>query len=132
MRRALQRLRKIQLSWQKIALGWGIILVLLGFLFLWQMFFRAHSQWIPAPGGIYTESTAELPSYQLYFKELNMINARAAKREDYPESIDLVQRGVVQIEPMVSHVLPLGDLEKAITMLAESDDQRMKVILEHV
>lgn len=81
--------------------------------------------------GIYTALEAALPFYQLYFKELKVINARAAKREDYAACIDLVRRGAVQLDPLVSHVLPLGDLERAITMLGERDDQRMKVILNH-
>lgn len=81
--------------------------------------------------GIYTETEAALPAYALYFKELNLINARAAKREDYPAAIALVQSGAVRLGPMVTHVLPLDDLERAITMLAERDDQRMKVLLDH-
>ncbi|MFQ5659837.1 MAG: zinc-binding dehydrogenase [Gammaproteobacteria bacterium] len=81
--------------------------------------------------GIYTAQEATLPFYQLYYKELSIINARAAKREDYPPCIDLVSRGVVRLEPMVSHVLPLQELEQAITMLRERDATRMKVILDH-
>lgn len=81
--------------------------------------------------GIYTGKELALPFYQLYFKELAIINARAAKREDYPVCIDLVSRGDVQLEPMVSHVLPLAELERAIVMLGERDNKRMKVILDH-
>lgn len=81
--------------------------------------------------GIYTAREAALPFYQLYFKELAVINSRAAKREDYTACIDLVRQGVVQLDPLISHVLPLHELERAITMLGERDDQRMKVILKH-
>ncbi len=81
--------------------------------------------------GIYTSNQIELPMYQLYFKELAIINARAARREDYPAAIDYVERGAVQLEPLVSHVLPLAELGRAVTMLEEKDDARMKVILEH-
>lgn len=81
--------------------------------------------------GIYTAQQATLPFYQFYFKELAIINARAAKRQDYPACIDLVKTGGVQLEPLVSHVLSLDELERAISMLDERDDQRMKVILSH-
>jgi L-iditol 2-dehydrogenase len=81
--------------------------------------------------GIYTVDEAALPFYQLYFKELAIINARAAKREDYPACIDLVSNGQVELESMISHVLPLNELDRAITMLGERDEQRMKVILDH-
>ena len=81
--------------------------------------------------GIYTAREANLPFYDLYFKELALINARAARREDFPSAIGMVSRGDVQLDSMVSHVLPLIELDRAIEMLAERDDQRMKVILDH-
>ncbi len=81
--------------------------------------------------GIYTFEKAELPFYQLYYKELTVINSRAATRENFQTCIDLVSSGQIDLESMISHVLPLADLEKAITMLDERDDHRMKVILDH-
>jgi len=82
--------------------------------------------------GIYTGHEANLPFYDLYFKELALINARAARREDFPSAIAMVSQGQVQLDSMVSHVLPLIELDRAIEMLAERDDQRMKVTLDHV
>ncbi len=81
--------------------------------------------------GIITATEGALPFYQLYFKELALINARVAKSEDYPDSIDLVQRGVVRLEPLVSNVMPFAELKTAIGMLASNSGQRMKIILEH-
>jgi 2-desacetyl-2-hydroxyethyl bacteriochlorophyllide A dehydrogenase len=81
--------------------------------------------------GIITAKQGELPFYDLYFKELALISARVAKSEDYPNSIALVQRGTVRLEPLVSHVMPLGELKAAIGMLGSDNGQRMKIILEH-
>jgi 2-desacetyl-2-hydroxyethyl bacteriochlorophyllide A dehydrogenase len=81
--------------------------------------------------GIITATEGALPFYQLYFKELALINARVAKSEDYPESIDLVQRGIVRLEPLISHVMPFRELGNAIGMLNSEGGQRMKIILEH-
>ena len=81
--------------------------------------------------GIHTFATASLPFYEFYFKELTVINSRAATRKDYQICIDLVSNGKVNLDSMISHVLPLADLKKAITMLDERDDKRMKVILDH-
>src|SRR5437879_12881722 len=58
--------------------------------------------------GIITAEQGELPFYDLYFKELALINARVAKSEDYPNSMALVARGAVRLEHLVSHVMPLG------------------------
>jgi 2-desacetyl-2-hydroxyethyl bacteriochlorophyllide A dehydrogenase len=81
--------------------------------------------------GIITAKEGALPFYDLYFKELALINARVAKPEDYPNSIDLVQRGIVRLEPLVSNVMQLGELNDAMGMLGSDNGQRMKIILEH-
>jgi 2-desacetyl-2-hydroxyethyl bacteriochlorophyllide A dehydrogenase len=82
--------------------------------------------------GIITAKEGALPFYDLYFKELSLINARVAKGEDYPGAIGLVQRGQVRLEPLISDVMPLGELKAAIGMLgADGGGQRMKIIMEH-
>ena len=80
----------------------------------------------------YTEKQGELPFYDWYYKELQIISARAAKSEDYPACIDLVQRGQVRLEPLISHTLPLPKLDEALALLTGGGDARhMKVILDH-
>ena len=82
--------------------------------------------------GIITAKEGALPFYNLYFKEIQVINARVAKSEDYPACIELVQRGQVKLQPLISNVLPLVDLKSAIGMLgSEGSSQRMKIIMEH-
>jgi L-iditol 2-dehydrogenase len=81
--------------------------------------------------GIITAKEGALPFYDLYFKELALINARVAKGEDYPASIALVERGTVRLEPLVSDVMPLGELKAAIGMLGSDSTQRMKIIMDH-
>jgi 2-desacetyl-2-hydroxyethyl bacteriochlorophyllide A dehydrogenase len=82
--------------------------------------------------GIITDKEGALPFYNLYFKEIQVINARVAKSEDYPASIELVRRGQVKLRPLISNVLPLADLRNAIGMLgSDSGSQRMKIIMEH-
>ena len=81
--------------------------------------------------GIYTATEAALPFYELYYKELSIISARAARRADFPACIDLVSRGEIDLDSLVSHVLPLSELSAAIRMLEKRDDSRMKVILDH-
>lgn len=81
--------------------------------------------------GITSATQASLPFYQLYYKELNIVNTRAAKGEDFPPTIDLVARGVLKLKPLVTHVVPLVDLEKAMGMLESDEDHRMKIIMEN-
>ncbi len=82
--------------------------------------------------GIFTVKEGALPFYDLYFKELTLIGARVAKSEDYEASIALVQRGVVRFDPLVSDVMPFGELRTAIGMLgSDGAAGRMKIIIEH-
>lgn len=83
------------------------------------------------PFGIYTETEGALPFYDLYFKELNLINARVAKAQDFPACIDLVRRGVVKLEPLISHRFPLDQIDQALGLLDSGDSGRMKIILNH-
>ena len=81
--------------------------------------------------GVTAATQATLPFYQMYFKELKIVNTRAAKGEDFPASIDLVARGVLKLKPLVTHVVPLSDLKNAIGMLEKDEDRRMKIIMEN-
>jgi 2-desacetyl-2-hydroxyethyl bacteriochlorophyllide A dehydrogenase len=81
--------------------------------------------------GIYTASEGALPFYQLYYKEPIVISARAAMGEDFPESIDLVARGRITLDPLVTQVLPVAELTHALGLLESDADGRMKIILEN-
>ena len=82
--------------------------------------------------GLITARDGALPFYDLYYKELSLINSRVAKGEDYPGAIGLVERGHVRLEPLISDVMPLGELKAAIGMLgSDGGGQRMKIVLEH-
>ena len=82
--------------------------------------------------GVITAKEAALPFYDLYFKELSLINSRVARSEDYPAAIGLVRQGLVRLDPLISDVLPLDDLQTAIGMLgSEGSAGRMKIVLEH-
>ncbi|MBI4887087.1 MAG: alcohol dehydrogenase catalytic domain-containing protein [Acidobacteria bacterium] len=82
--------------------------------------------------GIITAKEGALPFYDLYYKELSLINARVAKSEDYPGAIGLVERGLVRLDPLISDVMPLAELKTAIGLLgSDSSGPRMKIVLEH-
>jgi len=81
--------------------------------------------------GIITGSEGTLPFYQLYFKELTIVNSRAAKSEDFPAMIALAASGTVNLEALVTHEVALSDLGTALHMLESDSDERMKIILNN-
>jgi L-iditol 2-dehydrogenase len=83
------------------------------------------------PFGTYTAKEGEFSFYDLYFKEIEIINARAAKGQDFPTCIDLVKRGVINLAPLITHNLSLGDLGDALSMLKSGEGKQMKIVLDH-
>jgi 2-desacetyl-2-hydroxyethyl bacteriochlorophyllide A dehydrogenase len=81
--------------------------------------------------GIMSAQEGALPFYDLYFKELRLINARASKPEDFPDTISLVERGALRLDPLVTHRMGFEDLETAIGMVEDGEEQRLKIILDH-
>jgi L-iditol 2-dehydrogenase len=79
--------------------------------------------------GITTATEGSLPFYQLYFKEIKINDSRAAKPEDYPAAIRLVERGTIDLKPLVTDVVPLTELEQAIRLLQMQGDQRLKITI---
>src|SRR5262249_1905862 len=59
--------------------------------------------------GISSATHAELSFYDLYFKELTLINSRAATAQDFPVTIDLVNRAVLRLEPLITHRMALDE-----------------------
>jgi L-iditol 2-dehydrogenase len=81
--------------------------------------------------GITNATSGTLPFYDLYFKELTLINNRAATAQDFPVMIDLVDRGAVRLEPLVTHRMALDELGAALDMVEDGAERRLKIILDH-
>ena len=81
--------------------------------------------------GIHTNTEGSLPFYDMYFKEIQFINARAATDKDFVSCLELVGSGAVNLKPLISDVLPLEQLGKAMEMVGTDAPQRMKIIMDH-
>jgi threonine dehydrogenase-like Zn-dependent dehydrogenase len=81
--------------------------------------------------GILSAKEGALPFYDLYFKEITLINNRAATAQDFPGMIGLVHRGVVRLEPLVTHWMSLAELGTALEMVEDGAERRLKIILNH-
>jgi L-iditol 2-dehydrogenase len=81
--------------------------------------------------GISSAKEGAIPFYDLYFKELTLHTGRAAKGEDFPATIELLERGTLRLDPLVTHRMSLGELETALGMVEDGADERLKIILDH-
>jgi 2-desacetyl-2-hydroxyethyl bacteriochlorophyllide A dehydrogenase len=79
--------------------------------------------------GTVTQGDSGLPYYQLYHKELVVLNPRAAVPRDYARAIALVADGAIELEPLVTHRLPLEDAPEALGDLI-NDPTALKILFE--
>jgi L-iditol 2-dehydrogenase len=75
--------------------------------------------------GTITATHGELPFYQLYYKEISLANPRAAKPEDFPPSIKLVESGEVVLDRLITHSFPFVEAEKAIATSADANSVKV-------
>ena len=66
--------------------------------------------------------------YDVFRKDLRIIGSFAVNRT-FPQSIALIQSGAIQVEPLISHRLPLEAFAEGLE-LAQHDPRRMKVQFE--
>jgi|TARA_B110000263_G_scaffold77405_1_gene67588 (R,R)-butanediol dehydrogenase/meso-butanediol dehydrogenase/diacetyl reductase len=81
--------------------------------------------------GIHTNTEGALPFYDMYFKEIQFINARAATDKDFSACLKMFESGKINLNPLISDILPLDQLGKAMEMVGTDAPQRMKIIMEH-
>jgi len=66
-------------------------------------------------------------------RELNLIGSCQYVRDDYIRTIDLISQGVIKTDPLITHVYPFSDYQKAYDVVLSKEEAkkgRMKVIME--
>ena len=63
--------------------------------------------------------------YEVFRKDLTIVGSFAVNRT-FQASIAMIESGVVKVEPLISHRLPLEEFAKGFE-LAQADPKRMKV-----
>ena len=100
----------------------------------WRRRSARRSSW-PATGGTVsafgtlTHRGSGLPYYQLYHKELTLLNPRAALPRDYARAVQLVANGSIELTSLVTHRLPFEDAAGAMGDLIH-DPTALKVLFE--
>jgi len=74
-----------------------------------------------------TDKADRMPTYEWYYKELTIINPRAARPRDFPRAIALAQNRL-RLAPLISAAYPLAEAPAALASCAGSD--RLKVVLD--
>lgn len=67
---------------------------------------------------------------QVQEKLLHLIGSARYLKKDYEQSIALVEKGAVKLQPMVTHRLKFEDFEEAYHLIESSDEGTLKIIIE--
>jgi 2-desacetyl-2-hydroxyethyl bacteriochlorophyllide A dehydrogenase len=70
----------------------------------------------------------ELEAFQIFRKGLTLLSSFTSVRNSY-QAVSLLQTGQIQVEPLISHRLPLKELPRALEMIESHDPTVKKVII---
>jgi L-iditol 2-dehydrogenase len=73
--------------------------------------------------------TIELPLQAVVTRELSLLGS-CASRGDYPACLEMIARGTIQVDPLISAAAPLGDGPDWFRRLYARQEPLLKVILE--
>ena len=70
----------------------------------------------------------EFEAFKIFRKGLTLLSSYTSVRNSF-QAVSLLQRGQVQVEPLISHRLPLKELPRAMEMIESHDPTVKKVII---
>jgi Zn-dependent alcohol dehydrogenase len=75
----------------------------------------------------FSHEPATIPVGKLMFFELEMVGSLGCGGGDYPEIVELVRQGKLQLDPVVSGTIPLEEIEEGFDRLRRGEGVRWVV-----
>jgi (R,R)-butanediol dehydrogenase/meso-butanediol dehydrogenase/diacetyl reductase len=69
----------------------------------------------------------ELDLFRLFWRELSVIGARVYERRDVERAVDLVTRGEVPADELITRVVPIGRVNEAFDALERGGEVKVLV-----
>jgi threonine dehydrogenase-like Zn-dependent dehydrogenase len=76
-----------------------------------------------------TESPLQFMAYSIISKELHVVGSSMSNNDDVQEAIELAASGRVDVEGILTHVLPIEEAQRGMELAHTKDDGAIKVIL---
>ena len=77
---------------------------------------------------LYDGPVDQFPAQMLYTKEVTLIGVRGGAG-GYSLGIELVRKGSLRLDPLISHRLPLSEAEQGFATIERRDEGVMRVVL---
>jgi len=81
--------------------------------------------WFAVP---HKDSTVTLPPFRMFEKEISLYTSYTSLRNSW-QALELMQTGRLNVKDLISHKLPLEDLDRAVNFLISHSEPAMKVLI---
>ena len=72
------------------------------------------------------------PTIQLaamHFREISLSTTRCYSPEDFTKAIGLLEQNTINLDPLISHILPLEEIKTGFELM-ENPDQSLKILFQ--
>jgi L-iditol 2-dehydrogenase len=76
-----------------------------------------------------TEAPLQLMAYPIISKELHIVGSNMSNNDDVREAIELASSGQVDVEGIITHVLPIEEAQRGLELAQTKEDGAIKVVL---
>jgi L-iditol 2-dehydrogenase len=76
-----------------------------------------------------TEAPLKFMAYPIIHKELHILGSNMSNHDDVRRAIELGASGRVDVEAILSHVIPIEDAQRGVALAQTKDDGAIKVVL---
>lgn len=121
---------KILLSLTEEGKGFDAAIECVGLPEIWERMFKLVRKGgtINLFGGCKSGTTINIDTRRLHYDELKVIGVFHHTPQYFREAYELIESGQIDVEKLITHVMPLSQTEQALKMVAES--KAIKVLLK--
>ena len=71
----------------------------------------------------------QLPMLDITVKELDLQGSYGYTSDDFQQALRMIGQGKVNVKPLITHRLPLEDIQKGFEILSQGAENVIKVVL---
>lgn len=79
--------------------------------------------------GIAPASVDNFNGYNMYFKEITLVGTRAMNRKGYENSVKVVEKGLFDLSPLITHRFDLEHTKDALDLVDKTPGKALRVIV---
>ncbi|GGP09275.1 alcohol dehydrogenase catalytic domain-containing protein [Oceanobacillus neutriphilus] len=77
----------------------------------------------------FSKNDIPIPAYRFFEDEISIVGAYSSTPYNYTPALELLKKGVIDVDKMVTHRFPLSKLNEAITLAHDTTKEVLKVLI---